>query len=230
MRLVSILGDSISTFEGYNPKGYSVYYDKELQELNQLHSVYDTWWSKVNQALQASLCVNNSYSGSKVCGKSFPAGESDERLCSLRTKEHTPDYIMVYMGFNDFGNGIKVYETDKLQDQYCESTCFEKAYDNMIKTIRSYYPGAAIICGTLMRTKIKDCNDWAFPEKYAGVGLEEYNDAIRKITHKNHCCLADVALAGGRYETLDGSHPTAQGHVTIADAWIKCLDELRLTV
>lgn len=226
MRLVSILGDSISTYEGYNPEGYSVYYDKEMQELNQLHSVYDTWWARVNQALRAFLCVNNSYSGSMVCGKAFPAGGSDERLRNLRTSEYTPDYILIYLGFNDFGNGIKVHRTDKRSDQYHESDCFEEAYDNMIKTIRSLYPDAAIICGTLMRTKLKGRNDWIFPEKFAGVELEEYNEAIRAITQKNHCYLADLAIAGESYETLDGSHPTAQGHAAIACAWIKCLDEL----
>ena len=76
MRMVSIVGDSVSTFEGYNPQGYAVFYDREMQVRNELNSVYDTWWAKVNQALHAFLCVNNSYSGSKVSGKVFPAGES----------------------------------------------------------------------------------------------------------------------------------------------------------
>ena len=53
MKLVSILGDSISTFEGYNPLGYSVFYDQEMQNKNGLKTVYDTWWAKVNQALGA---------------------------------------------------------------------------------------------------------------------------------------------------------------------------------
>ena len=34
MRLVSIVGDSISTFEGFNPPGYAVFYDKEMIEQN----------------------------------------------------------------------------------------------------------------------------------------------------------------------------------------------------
>lgn len=41
--LVSILGDSISTYNGYNPNGYAVYYDEEMQIRNGLKSVYDTW-------------------------------------------------------------------------------------------------------------------------------------------------------------------------------------------
>ena len=33
MKSVSILGDSISTFEGCNPHGYAVFYDKEMQKI-----------------------------------------------------------------------------------------------------------------------------------------------------------------------------------------------------
>ncbi len=54
---VSILGDSISTYSGYNPKGYTVFYDAEMQKRNGLYSAYDTWWAKVNQELRAYLCV-----------------------------------------------------------------------------------------------------------------------------------------------------------------------------
>ena len=63
---VSIVGDSISTYEGYNPDRYKVFYNRTMQMANGLNSVYDTWWAKVNQSLHAYLCVNNSYSGSKV--------------------------------------------------------------------------------------------------------------------------------------------------------------------
>ena len=36
MKSVSIVGDSISTYEGYNPYGFAVYYDRGMQELNGL--------------------------------------------------------------------------------------------------------------------------------------------------------------------------------------------------
>ena len=225
MRMVSIVGDSVSTFEGYNPQGYAVFYDREMQARNELNSVYDTWWAKVNQALHAFLCVNNSYSGSKVSGGVFPAGESTERLSVLRTADHSPDIILIYLGFNDFGNGIEVRRPKRWFRKDFSSDYFEEAYDNMIRTIRSYYPNAVVVCGTLMRTKMKGNDRWLFPEKFAGVTLEAYNDAIRKTARKNRCILADIALTGERYETLDGSHPTANGHATLANAWIRCLEE-----
>jgi len=42
MRFVSVLGDSVSTYEGYNPKDYSVFYDNAWQKNNGLATVYDT--------------------------------------------------------------------------------------------------------------------------------------------------------------------------------------------
>ena len=107
MRLVSILGDSISTYSGYNPDGYAVFYNQEMQKKNGLRSVYDTWWAKANQAMSALLCVNNSYSSSKVTGLDFPASNSIKRLKNLQTEKYSPDIILVYMGFNDFGYGVQ---------------------------------------------------------------------------------------------------------------------------
>ncbi|HAL58343.1 MAG TPA: GDSL family lipase, partial [Sarcina sp.] len=106
MRLVSVLGDSISTFEGYNPEDYAVYYDKYMQDWNGLRNVEDTWWARVIRSLHARLCVNNSYSGSRVTGETFPAGASEERLRNLGTEENDPDLILIYMGLNDFAGGI----------------------------------------------------------------------------------------------------------------------------
>ena len=236
MRFVSILGDSVSTYEGYNPQGYSVFYDAEMQQKNGLNSVYDTWWAKVNQALHAYLCVNNSYSGSRVTGKTFPSGSSDERILNLRTVEYQPDIILVYLGFNDFGYNVPVslkvvenlYSLAGLDiDQENFDDFFEDAYDRMTKKLRSCYPSAAIVCGTLMRTKIKD-QDWNFPNYSLGGSFESYNDVIKTMSRKNGCYLADLSLSDERYETLDSSHPTAQGHITFAQAWIRCLKNLGL--
>lgn len=43
----SILGDSISTLVGYNPKGYKVFFDESNCEKASIHDMNDTWWGKV---------------------------------------------------------------------------------------------------------------------------------------------------------------------------------------
>lgn len=221
--IISIMGDSISTFESLNPEGYSVFYDSQMQYINGLTSVNDTWWAQVIQALHGELCVNNSYSGSKVSGESFPSACSAERCGSLHTPQVSPDIILIYMGFNDFGNGVPIH--GKLFSFKRDPAFFADAYDCMLDRLRKNYPEAKIVYATLMRTAI-GASDWPFPETYAGVPFDAYNNAIRNIRQKENCYLADINLLNLRYETRDGSHPTKLGHTILADAWIRSLEQL----
>jgi len=229
MKLVSILGDSVSTFEGYNPPDYAVFYDKVFQRRNGLQTVYDTWWAKVNQALNAFLCINNSYSGSRISGQSFPSAVSEERLNNLCNSGYSPDFILIYMGFNDFGYGVKISKpgTDGIRD--ADLSFFSDAYEYLLCTLRRKYPDSRIVCGTLMRTFMKNQPDWDFPEYYAGIEFEKYNNVIRSAAAKSDgSSLADLSAQGKRYETLDGTHPTIAGHQTLAEAWISSLADLDL--
>jgi lysophospholipase L1-like esterase len=173
--------------------------------------------------MHAYLCVNNSYSGSKVTGNGFPAASSIERISRLKTAYSSPDYILVYIGVNDFGNGVKIRRDRVTYTGNKNLLYFEDAYEYMVSQMQEQYPEAKIICGTLLRSKVRNHEDWIFPESYAGVRFEDYNDAIRRITKQKNILLADTAKQNIRYETLDGTHPTAEGHKTIAYAWIKCL-------
>lgn len=221
MKQISVLGDSISTFAGYNPQGYAVYYDKDMQRINGLRSVDDTWWAKVIRRMDARLCVNNSYSGSRVTGEAFPACASGERLQTLGTGQCDPDMILIYSGFNDFAGGVELISS-------LDAFGFEDSYDAMLRTVKRNYPSAGIVCGTLMRTEVKGRSDWRFPEYWAGAGLEEYNNSIRWVAQENQCFLADLGRGMERVETLDGAHPTVRGHDTIAARWIECLGEAGL--
>lgn len=80
---VSIMGDSISTYEGIIPEGYAVFYDEPTRKKNGLDSVRDTWWMQVLQTLEADLLMNNSYSGSQVTGEDFPCASGLERTNAL---------------------------------------------------------------------------------------------------------------------------------------------------
>lgn len=221
MRFVSIMGDSISTFEGYNPAGYSVFYDEYNAKRNGMKSVYDTWWAKVNQFLHAYICVNNSFSGSKVSGYEFPSASCNQRTSLLHINEYFPDLILIYIGFNDFGSGIKI-TTDLSEDM----SCFFESYCNMLKKIKNNYPKSRIICGTLMQGFVKNDASWSFPHKLSGVSIYEYNAAIKISAKLSGVDWADLAALNINYETLDGTHPTKDGHNSIANAWIACLNNI----
>ena len=218
MQYISILGDSISTFSGKNPPGYSVYYDRRMQSANSLYFAGKTWWGRVIKALGGKLCVNNSYSGSRVCGADHVSGCSEERTGGLHTPSHRPDVILIYMGFNDFGYGMT---PDYAEGD--ERMAFDSAYKRMLDSVRRHYPEAKIIGGTVMRSFLRGDDDWIFPESFCGTELERYNEVIRRVCREENCLLADLSALGKLYETLDGVHPTAEGHKTIAEAWIESL-------
>lgn len=225
MKAVSIYGDSISTYKGYNPDGYAVFYDRNTAMRNELYSVEDTWWWNVINSLSANLCVNNSYSGSKVTGMIYPSACCEERLVNLRTKKCVPDIILVYIGFNDWGYGVAL---KKSRTSGTNENTFEYSYDYMLSRLKDLYPNTVIICATLMRTIIRGNPEWVFPELYRGIAFDDYNNAIRSICQKHRCCLADLNIFDIAYETLDGSHPTKNGHRTIAETWVHCLKNSNL--
>ena len=187
MKQISIIGDSISTYYGYVPDGYKVYYNEETALKNQLTSVDDTWWRIVCKHLGAEICVNNSYSGSRVSGNGFECASSDERTSSLHTEGATPDLILLYIGANDFGRGIGIKENPF----FYKESIFYDAYKNMLQRIKNNYPDSQIICATLMKSSVKGNPQWEYPRSKTGISLEEYNEAIREIANNLGVLVAD---------------------------------------
>lgn len=222
MKQISIIGDSISTYYGFVPDGYKVYYNEEIALENQLTSVDDTWWRIVCKHLGAEICVNNSYSGSRASGNGFPCASSDERTSSLHTDNAAPDLILLYIGANDFGHGIGVKENPFFYDE----DIFYDAYKEMLQKIMHNYPNSQIICATLMKSSVKDNPEWEYPRSKTGISLEEYNDAIREIANNLGVLVADLESLNTPYETLDTLHPTREGHKTITKAWITQLNKM----
>ena len=218
---VSILGDSVSTFEGCNPQGYSVFYIGYYMESNELTHPDQTWWSRVVRWLDAEVLMNDAYSGSRASGGVFPSASCEERLCNLRVSDVTPDIIIVYIGFNDFGYGVPLRRKHRLQKP--DLSNFEDAYAHLLHRLRELYPNAWLLCATLMLTRLRGEPEWKTPEQLEGDTLDAFNAVIRKHAQGERCVLADLAQTGMRYETLDGTHPTAEGHQTFADTWISCL-------
>lgn len=208
---ISILGDSISTYEGYQPYGYSVYYQDDRLYDNELESVEDTWWMQVIGALGGELYINDSFSGSTVAGMFFPSACSDER-CSALGAEDAPDMIFVYMGTNDRGLSVPLG-----MENPADPNGFYGAYRQMLKKIKLNYPFAKIVCATLPTGRLQEGDAGGYDEDTG------YNEAIARAVAEEGCMLADIAAFGKRYETLDDCHPTRAGHKTLAGLWLKAL-------
>lgn len=231
MEKISILGDSISTLDGYNPEGYKVFYAGDTCKRSGVFRMEDTWWGQVIAHLHGELLVNNSWSGSRVTkmpGASseslFPAGCSDERATALHRDEVMPDIILIYLGTNDWAFGAYTGNEPRLvgQDEY---EFFDDAYCAMLEKVKDRYPQSEIWCFTLCETIIAENPDFAFPHRYGGMHIEEYNDIIRESVKRFDCKLIDLYHAHTPYETLDGTHPTANGMRTLASMVIAAMED-----
>ena len=223
----SILGDSISTLEGYNPKGYKVFYSGDNCVKAGVVEAKDTWWDKVIGFFGGELLVNNSWSGSRVTKlkdkeQLFPSGCSDERTAALHINDVKPDVILVYLGTNDWAFGAKTgHDTRILGEDRNE--LFDEAYDSMIKKLKSNYPESESWCCTFCETHISKRPDFQFPHQYAGTHIEEYNEIIRKVVGHHNCKLVDLYDYRMTYDSIDGSHPTNTGMNTIATMIIRSI-------
>ena len=63
---IMIFGDSYSTYTGYVPEGYAVYYSGHRETLPDILNVKDTWWGRILDTTDATLVQNNSWSGSTI--------------------------------------------------------------------------------------------------------------------------------------------------------------------
>lgn len=214
---ISVLGDSISTYEGYQPYGYEVYYRDEALFESGLDGVRDVWWAQVIDALGGELCVNGSYSGSTVTGNFFPSACSDERCSALHTEE-TPDLILLYIGTNDRGLNVPIGSGETP-----DRLCFYGAYRLTLQKLKRNYPAAKIVCATLPL----GCREGE--ERFGRAPSERalaYDRAIREAALKEDCLLADIASFSERYPALDGCHPTKEGHKVLAELWLRALRSL----
>lgn len=224
----SVLGDSISTLDGYNPLGYNLFYFGENCFRSGVREMKDTWWGKVIDFFGGELLVNNSWSGSRVTqlpgsDSLFPSGCSDERTGNLHISNVVPDVIIVYLGTNDWANGVPIeFEgCTLLGHEY--NDIFVSAYGNMIRKIRSNYPNAEIWCCTLCATFMSSDPSFHFPYKYNGNYINKYNQIIETVANQQNCKLIDLFSYSVPYDSIDGSHPNVNGMNTLATLMIRSI-------
>ena len=220
----SILGDSISTLDGYNPKGYKLFYTGDTCDRTGVHEMKDTWWGKVIDFFGGELHVNNSWSGSRVTklpnqDTLFPSGCSDERTGGLHIGEVMPDVIIVYLGTNDWAFGTAV---EAEQGNYEDNdTFFAFAYRDMLAKVKRNYPNAEVFCCTLNETYMSAKPSFRFPYSHGGIHIERYNAVIRDTAKKVGCKVIELFDNHIPYDAVDGTHPTVAGMNTLATLMLR---------
>ena len=226
---ISVLGDSVSSLEGYNPEGYPAFFSADNCEQYNIYKPADTWWGEVIEKLDAKLLKNDSWSGSLVSAQItqaqvFPSSSSDERTSHLHKNDEKPDLILIYMGINDYILGTAVDGVLRQVERY-NYRYFSFAYNKMLEKLKINYPNSEIFCITLNPTRVKDNESFSFPLEYLNNSLESFNNAIKKSASRNNCRVIDTFKYNETIETLDTAHPTREGMHTLAQLILKELEE-----
>ena len=225
---VSIIGDSISTFSGYLPDGYSAYYPKSGADVN---SVEDTWWKKVLNKTGMTLLKNASWASSAVAGDDTQGAivaSSDSRIDDLADGSTTPDIIIVLMGTNDFARSYQIgtfTDTDTIPTA-SNVADFKPAYAKMLYKIQQAYPDAKVfVCTLIPRT----FSGGGYPAKdQNNESLYAFNKAIKDVAEMMNCSIIDINMDSGinmqnlsehfiRETSGSYIHPLASGHAMIAE-------------
>ncbi len=250
-KTISILGDSISTYENISSgvaadtsnstiRNNRVFYSNNKNGV----SLHDTWWMQITDKLGGKILVNNSYSNSQIFDpdKNAVSQAYLDRAQNLHDNTglndgQKPDIIIVYMGYNDLAycrdktgtfDEVNLEELIKPIDDavYCTQpqTTIE-AYCIMIHKIQNAYPDAEIYCYNLApRSLLTD---------ETKVKFDQFNSDISKICERFNCILVDNYSNSGLSPDdtnvycylADGLHPNRNGMDATTNSFLKAFYE-----
>lgn len=249
-KTISILGDSICTFEGVSSgvaaettnttiKNNRDYYKNGKTDV----LLEDTWWMQACQALGTKLLVNNSYSGTTIFS---PFGDNEElgyltRPYNLHDNTGndagtSPDIIAVYMGTNDISyhksrlgsysdidyNLLITENNGKFN--YKAPTTSAEAYAIMLHKIKTTYKNAEVYCFNILPREPETQGDLHL--------LKDFNESIKNIAEHFDCYVVDLYNECGlttdkevleRYLYDGYLHPNKKGMDAITNAFISAL-------
>ena len=223
-KVVSLIGDSISTYSGYLPSGYATYYPK-----GDVQSVDDTWWMKIIKKGHMVLGQNCAWSGSKVTGdgtstSSAAAGCSTARINDL-AKNGTPDIVIVYIGTNDLRNGTAMGAWTKgeaIPTDSSDVATMAEAYALMVYKVMNTYKNAHVFCCSIPEAKrVNGQPITTYPlVTSADLTFYDLNDKIKEVCDALGATYIDLHGCGITwwnieqytvYESTGALHPNCAG-------------------
>ena len=213
------MGDSVTSFINWNN---NINYNSTIGnnyvfygELNyELDDVNNTYWKKLINDLNLNLCVNNSWSGSRVVA---PDSELSSASLSRAHNLHNdntniyPDIIIIYMGINDLFTETPLGKFSSIDEIYDKETStyigdlslFSHSYATMLHKIVTKYENADVYCCTIHNSYRPN--------------LYEYNETIKQVANYFNLKIIDfynetnINPSTLSYYTYDYVHPNELG-------------------
>lgn len=195
---ILIFGDSYSTFAGYIPKGYAVYYPRA-----DVTEVSKTWWYMLAKETGSEIVMNNSWSGSTICNTGYQGdcSKTSSFICRL-TK-------LMDEGFFDQNKIDRVFVFGATNDSWTGNSAGEVMFDNWTaEDLKLVLPGISYFMNKLLEAVPKEHIHFIVNTDLR----EEISKGIVKICEHykvRYTVLSDIEKTGG--------HPTYQGMISIKD-------------
>lgn len=225
--VVSILGDSISSYDGFIPSGYTPFYpEKDITDPNK------TWWQIALTSTGFTLGTNGSSGGCACVGNStsddIVVASTNRRINALGDNKE-PTKIIVYLGTNDLLGSYALGSNDGTAD-VAEGSIdnFADAYTLILSKIKSRYPDAKIYCCTPATIYTWDTGSFAPAVNGNGDTVNSFNSVIKTIAGNKGATVIDLqscGIDGSNVNTMlqDGVHPTTEGMKLIANSVISAI-------
>ena len=205
-----IFGDSYSTFAGYVPEGYAVYYSETAHPEGGVNRVSDTWWHPAAEEAGLHLVRNDSWSGSTIGYTGYDNADNSGtcsfiyRLRKLEREgffeQNAIDTVLVFGGTNDSWSNAPLGELkfDGFEEQDLYNVL--PAVVHFFQEVKRILPRATVYC--LINTGLK----------------AEIADAFEQVCER----YGVIKVAFDNIHKVNG-HPTAQGMRDIQEAVVSAL-------
>ncbi len=205
---IVIFGDSYSTFCGYIPDGYAVYYPKET--IPCVNDVSKTWWKMLATETESNILLNNSWSGSTICNWGYQGDCSKTSSFLFRLSQLIED------GFFSKNKVDRVLVFGATNDSWSENACGTPQFSDWTeKDLQLVLPGISFFIHTLTTVVEKEkihfiVNTDLRPEIEKGIVEICRHYGVR------YTLLQDIEKIGG--------HPTFVGMCAIKDQVLRSLN------
>ena len=212
----AVMGNSISTYYGYIPDGYKVFYTEDKEKKYGIQ-VGDTWWMQLSRLSGLSFLANASWSGSRVSCDLLDSDApfvSNARVAAVG-RAGVPDIIFIMGGTNDW-NQAKLPLGNYSTDTFTDSLSFRGAYAMLLHKLSTRYPSTKLVC-----LSITPRSAGVDQQNAIGYSQADANESIRRIAQQFGGYYIDCTTipfsSNWNLYTLDKLHPTAAGAALMAN-------------